>query len=125
MNRKQNSGSGIFLMEMIVVVFFFIICAAVCMLAFAKADHMSRLAADRNQAVLAAQCMAEVWKLEGMDGLEELEARLAAECPEFQNEIQMTSDENGLEQLHIMITRSRDGEMLFALETSRYERQQD
>lgn len=69
MKKKNSSGSGIFLMEMIVVVCFFVICASVCILAFAKADRLSRLASDRNQAVLAAQSVAEVWKLEGAEGL--------------------------------------------------------
>lgn len=72
MNRKNSSGSGMFLMEMMVVVCFFILCASVCMLAYAKSDHMSRLAADRNQAVNAAQSMVEVWKLSGKKGLEEV-----------------------------------------------------
>lgn len=39
MNRR--SGSGIFLMEMMVVVFFFMLCASTCILAFAKSDRMS------------------------------------------------------------------------------------
>lgn len=69
MNRKSGSGSGVFLMEMMVVVFFFMLCASTCILAFAKADRMSRVASERNQAVSAAQSVAEVWKLEGMDGL--------------------------------------------------------
>lgn len=122
MNRKQNSGSGIFLMEMIVAVGFFIACAAVCMLAFAKADHMSRLAADRNRAVLAAQSMAEIWKLEGMDGVEVLERRLSAEKPELQQEVQVISDGNGLEQMKITMIRRNDGEELFTLESCRYVR---
>lgn len=71
MNRKSGSGSGIFLMEMIIAVFFFIICASTCILAFAKSDRMSRLATERDQAVSAAQTVAEVWKAEGADGLME------------------------------------------------------
>lgn len=70
MNRKSESGSGVFLMEMMVVVFFFMLCASTCILAFAKADRMSRVASERNQAVSAAQSVAEIWKLEGTDGLE-------------------------------------------------------
>lgn len=71
MNRKSGSGSGIFLMEMIVAVFFFMICASTCILAFAKSDRMSRLATERDQAVSAAQTVAEVWKAEGTEGLME------------------------------------------------------
>ena len=68
MNKKQHSG--VFMMEMIMVVFFFIICASICILVFVRADKMSRRADDLNQAVLAAQSAAEVWKAEGEDGLE-------------------------------------------------------
>lgn len=71
MNRKSGSGSGIFLMEMIVAVFFFMLCASTCILAFAKSDKMSRLASERNHAVSAAQSVAEIWKIEGAEGLAE------------------------------------------------------
>lgn len=69
MSRKQHSG--IFMMEMIMVVFFFILCASVCILVFVKADRMSREAADLNQSVLIAQSVAEVWKAEGTAGLKQ------------------------------------------------------
>lgn len=69
MNKKNSSGSGVFLMEMIMVVFFFIICASICILVFVRANHMSRLAKDTNQGVIAAESIAEVWKQEGEDGL--------------------------------------------------------
>ena len=52
MNRKSGSGSGPFLMEMLVVVGFFIICASICVLVFVKADNISKDARDINQAVL-------------------------------------------------------------------------
>lgn len=69
MNRK--SSSGLFLMEMIVAVFFFMLCASTCILAFAKSDHMSRLAKDSNNAVSAAQTVVEIWKAEDLEGLKE------------------------------------------------------
>lgn len=59
MNRKSGAGSGPFLMEMLVVVGFFIICASICVLVFAKADRTSKAARDMNQAVLKAQSLAE------------------------------------------------------------------
>lgn len=68
MKRKQHSG--VFMMEMIMVVFFFIICASICILVFVKGDRMSREAMDLNRSVLIAQSVAEVWKEEGGEGLE-------------------------------------------------------
>lgn len=68
MNRK--SSSGLFLMEMIVAVFFFMLCASTCILAFARSDHMSRLAKDSNNAVSAAQSVVEIWKAENIEGLQ-------------------------------------------------------
>lgn len=69
MNRKNSSGSGVFLMEMILVVFFFMICASICILVFVRANNMSRLAKDTNQGVIMAESVAEVWKQESSDGL--------------------------------------------------------
>lgn len=66
---KGGSGSGLFLMEMIVVVFFFVVCASQCILAFATSEKMSRQGRDLNQAVTMAESIAEVWKAEGADGL--------------------------------------------------------
>lgn len=67
--RKGGSGSGLFLMEMIVVVFFFVICASQCILAFATSERMSRQGRDLNQAVTMAESIVEVWKAEGVEGL--------------------------------------------------------
>lgn len=69
MNKKAKSVTGVFLMEMIMVVFFFILCASTCILVFVKADNMSRLAKDTNRGVMAAESMAEIWKAEGTEGL--------------------------------------------------------
>ena len=55
MNSRKRSGSGIFLMEMIMVCGFFLVCAVVCVRVFVRAESMSRLAREKNQAVLAAQ----------------------------------------------------------------------
>lgn len=59
MNRRSGSGSGPFLMEMLVVVGFFILCASICVSVFAKADRLSRDADRLNHAVLGAQSVTE------------------------------------------------------------------
>lgn len=62
-NRKSGAGSGPFLMEMLAVVGFFILCSAICVLVFVKADRISREARDINQAVLMAESLAEEMKI--------------------------------------------------------------
>ena len=69
MTRKNSSGTGVFMMEMMMVVFCFILCASTCILVFVKSNQMSRYAQDTNQGVLAAESIAEVWKAEGGEGL--------------------------------------------------------
>ncbi len=69
MNSRKRSGSGIFLMEMIMVCGFFLLSAAVCIQVFLRADSMSRLAREKNQAVLAAESLADTWKVYGLEGL--------------------------------------------------------
>lgn len=143
MNRK--SGSGLFLMEMIVAVFFFIVCASICILAFAKADSMSRLAKDQNGAVIAAQSAAELWKADGLEGLAEQMGltKLAGEdygygitwdagwqvrregisrdsSPAYAADIDVTDEGDGLETMHIAISRYGEAGPLFELEASRY-----
>lgn len=79
MNSRKRSGSGIFLMEMIMVCGFFLLCAAVCIQVFMRSDAMSRLAREKNQAVLAAESLADTWKAEGIKGLSTLEGRPLAD----------------------------------------------
>lgn len=71
MNKKNGSGSGMFMLEMIMAVFFFLLCSGICVMAFVKADRMSHLAQDTNQAVMIAESMAETWKVGGKELLEE------------------------------------------------------
>lgn len=70
MNRKSHSG--VFLMEMIGVVFFFLLCAGICTRIFTKADLISREASDLNRAVIIAQSSCEVFKEKGKEGLKEV-----------------------------------------------------
>ncbi len=131
MNRKRGSGSGIFLMEMIVAVGFFVLCASVCILAFAKSDRLSRLAYDRSQAVLAAQSIAEVWKLEhdvdseGFRVYWDQNWQEAGRNPAFRGDVKITADVSGMGQAEIVITRLADSEELFALSVQDYEREDE
>ena len=131
MNKRSGSGSGIFLMEMMVVVFFFMLCASTCILAFAKSDRMSRLAWERDHAVSAAQSVAEVWKLsdDTQDG--EQERYWNADWKETTNQSEAvyagslteTSQEDGMQKLQIVIREAGEqGEALFSLEAAKYVR---
>ena len=131
MNRRSGSGSGIFLMEMMVVVFFFMLCASTCILAFAKSDRMSRLAWERDHAVSAAQSVAEVWKLsdDTQDGEQECYWNADWEETEDQSEAVYTgsltenSQEDGMQKLQIVIRETGErGEELFSLEAAKYVR---
>ncbi len=140
MNKKNSSGAGIFMLEMIAAVFFFILCAAVCIRVFVKADSMSRLAKDTNNGVLAAESVAEVWKAKGPEGLsgrfhaQPWEARAllcwdwewtavadAADAV-YQGELAWTG-EAGLETARIVIRRADEkgaGTELFDMTAARY-----
>lgn len=131
MNKRSGSGSGIFLMEMMVVVFFFMLCVSTCILAFAKSDRMSRLAWERDHAVSAAQSVAEVWKLseEQQEGEQSLYWNADWEETENQSEavytgsLTETSKEDGIQNLQIVIREAgEDGEELFALDAVKYVR---
>lgn len=125
MNKRQRLSTGSFLLELMIVICFFMVCASICMLAFAKADHLSRLAADRDRAVLAAESIAEVWKLKGLEGAEALQEELKTEMPGLQVKFRVCSDGTGLETAYIQVVREADQKELFLLEAGRYERVRD
>jgi hypothetical protein len=134
--RVGKSGSGLFLMEMIVAVFFFMVCASICILAFAKSDSISRRAKNLNQAVLAAESTAEVWKASGVDGLEtELgfapeipgdESALTAVHDSFVVRVELSTENQGMTEAAIHVRPAHpalsDPDEIFRLETRRYER---
>lgn len=54
----QSSGSGLFLLELLLAVFLFILSAAVCLWLFASADRINREAEEQDQALFLAQSVA-------------------------------------------------------------------
>ncbi|MBC8571367.1 hypothetical protein [Zongyangia hominis] len=65
MQRRTSSKSSLFLLEMIFVILFFSLAAAVCVSLFAQAHAVSVKSSDLNAAVLRAQSAAECVKAEG------------------------------------------------------------
>jgi len=62
---RKNSGSTLFLMEMLAVILFFALSAAVCMRVFAAARLESEYAARLSLAAARAQTAAECYKAAG------------------------------------------------------------
>ena len=149
MNKKNSSGSGMFMLEMIMAVFFFLLCSGICVMAFVKADRMSHLAQDTNQAVMIAESMAETWKVGGKELLEEKTGAIssnpeetgkdedsrqavctvyldqngeqaAAESDVFFTGILTQKEKNGLETAEITVIRQRDQKQLFTMTIARY-----
>lgn len=65
MQKRQTPRQGLFLIEMVIVILFFAVTAAICMRLFVGASYTSRAASDLSQAVLLAQTQAETIKSEG------------------------------------------------------------
>lgn len=61
-NLKTRSKSSLFLMELIIVLMFFSLCAAICMKVFATSKVKTDYARDLSQASFAAETVAEVYK---------------------------------------------------------------
>lgn len=149
MNRKNGSGSGMIMMEMILAVFFFLLCSGICVTAFVKADRMSHLAQDTNQAVVIAENMAEIWKAGGRELLEEKAGAIpsntemagkdgdfreyactvyldregtqaAAESDVFFTGVLSQQEKDGLETAEITVVRQRDQKQLFSMTAARY-----
>lgn len=74
-NLKSRSKSSLFLMELIIVLMFFSLCAATCMQIFANAKVKTDYSRDLTNAAFVAESVAEVYK--ALDG--DLEAT-ASKC---------------------------------------------
>ncbi len=59
MSRSKGSGSGPFLMEMVIAAGFFMLCVAVCVSAFVRADMLSRNGKNLNYGIMAAESLVE------------------------------------------------------------------
>ena len=62
MNKHSRSKSGLFLMELIIVILFFSVSAAICMRIFGAAKIKSDFSRDLSNASVYAQSCAEVYK---------------------------------------------------------------
>lgn len=65
MNKHSRSKSGLFLMELVIVILFFSISAAVCMRIFSTAKIKSDNSRDISNASVATQSCAESFKVYG------------------------------------------------------------
>lgn len=74
-NLKSRSKSSLFLMELIIVLMFFSLCAATCMQIFANAKVKTDYSRDLTNAAFTAESAAEVYKACGGD-LEETASKL-------------------------------------------------
>lgn len=63
MRNRNSSKSQMFLMEFICVVMFFVLCVALCINVFVKADSISKEGCQLNEALLLAQSTAESLKV--------------------------------------------------------------
>ena len=62
MNTKARSKSGLFLMELIIVIMFFSLSAAICMQIFANAKVKADYSRDVTNAAFVAESVAEIYK---------------------------------------------------------------
>jgi len=67
MRGRTLSGSGLFLIELMLAILIFALAAAICLRIFVTADYISTESIQLNRAVLAAQSSAEAFKATGGD----------------------------------------------------------
>ena len=133
--KKRERPSYAFLMEMMWVCAFFLICACIFVLAFAKAEQMSRKAETLNKATLAASnAIEEIYAAfddavseAGFDAVAGGETGFAAEAERigtaFSTDtytLKVTFDAaDGLLSVVVEATDTRDGEVLCTLNGAR------
>ena len=109
---KKERTSYAFLMEMIWVCAFFLICACIFVLVFMKAEQLSRQAEVLNQAVQAASnAMEEAFAKDGMVDTD------LYETENYTLSIK-TDIDNGLLSVMVQVIDSENGQVLYTLSGS-------
>ncbi len=140
MKNIRTNRSGLFLIEMVIVILFFSITAAICVRLFAAAATTSRNSAELSAATLACESAAET--IHACDGnAEEFSAALGAEqsgnsyavCYDKEREpvtagsgekavytlaIVPSAAENGVTDFLISFSRNSDGGQIYSLTTA-------
>ena len=80
MNRHDTSKSGLFLIELILSIFFFIIAMAVCLQLFVKAHTLSQDTISLNHAILWTQNLAELFLGNNGDFSSVKQTYIASDC---------------------------------------------
>lgn len=70
MKINKRSKSSLFLMELIIVLMFFALSAAICMKVFSSAKVKTDMSRNMTNASFAAESLAETWKASKLDGTE-------------------------------------------------------
>lgn len=76
---KSRSSSSLFLIELIIALLFFSVCAAICVNIFAKSALMAKNARESENAVLLAENAAAAYKSAGGD-MDKTAALLGGSC---------------------------------------------
>ncbi len=117
---KHERTSYAFLMEMIWVCAFFLICASIFVTAFAKAEQLSRKADTLNQAVQAVSNLVEDCLAEVEDGDAGDVTALASKYTTDEISIGMYPRfEDGLYIISVSAFDPEDGEIIYSLTASR------
>lgn len=120
---KHERSSYAFLMEMIWVCAFFLICASIFVTAFAKSEQMSRQAATLNQAVLAVSSVMEEVFAEGEETDTDPTAADSSIVTAYSTEtysIEMSSFiEDGLLSVTVTAIDPQTGDVLYSLSGTR------
>lgn len=129
-NTARNSRSNAFLLELIIVVLFFAVAAAVLLQIFARADALSRDASALSYAVIAAEDAAERQRSLPLGQLQpsriyydrewqpssENDAAFAVDVtPDFE-----VHDGGSLASFSITVSGLTDGKPVYSLETKKY-----
>lgn len=65
--QQQSKKSSLFLMELIIVLFFFALCSAVCVNIFAKAKIINEQSYELNKSIIASENAAQCFKAANSD----------------------------------------------------------
>lgn len=125
---KSHSKSGLFLLELLLTILIFSVCAGVCVLVFAQSASFAAESRDLNNAVILAQNAAEnlkggTWTLSDSETFYNKELKMCGENSGYYK-VTVTLGENqqDVRFFRVCVYQAESGEALYEIESASYGR---
>lgn len=125
---KSHSKSGLLLLELLLTILIFSVCAGVCILVFAQSASLAAESRDLNNSVILAQNAAEnlkggTWALSDSTTFYNKELKMCSESTGYYKvTVNLEENKNDVQFFRVSVYEASGGEALYQIESASYGR---